>query len=267
MVIVLMISSGVALASRGELHFNLYGFLVQAAAVLVCPRFLSRCQVPGPISPTFTVRSLSPSDDSGAPARVEDGPSCVPSLLRTRLRGDQSRGVTIHRGSGAVLQPSPSWPRYPGVERPYCIPAKCCRCVPSGCRQRARADARRCVQGQHGSHVPGTFFFLFLMGPNNRTSCLSQALCCGSELPLRHCRCSVGALALIISVAHLSFVCQNRVLWCFVWSCSVQSDRWKMMECESVVPFISSSYEMVLLIPPRFTYSTCRPLDFRSLPT
>lgn len=33
MVIVLMISTGVALASRGELHFDLYGFLVQAAAV------------------------------------------------------------------------------------------------------------------------------------------------------------------------------------------------------------------------------------------
>ena len=28
-----MISSGVALASHGELHFNLTGFLVQAAAV------------------------------------------------------------------------------------------------------------------------------------------------------------------------------------------------------------------------------------------
>ncbi|KAG1716829.1 hypothetical protein ID866_351 [Astraeus odoratus] len=33
MVIVLTISSGVALASRGELHFNVFGFLVQAAAV------------------------------------------------------------------------------------------------------------------------------------------------------------------------------------------------------------------------------------------
>ncbi|PIL23337.1 transporter [Ganoderma sinense ZZ0214-1] len=32
--IVLMISSGVALASRGELHFNLIGFIVQAAAVV-----------------------------------------------------------------------------------------------------------------------------------------------------------------------------------------------------------------------------------------
>lgn len=31
--IVCMISSGVALASRGELHFNLMGFLIQAAAV------------------------------------------------------------------------------------------------------------------------------------------------------------------------------------------------------------------------------------------
>jgi drug/metabolite transporter (DMT)-like permease len=33
--IVLMISAGVALASRGELHFNMIGFLIQAAAVLV----------------------------------------------------------------------------------------------------------------------------------------------------------------------------------------------------------------------------------------
>ena len=34
-VIVFMISSGVALASRGELRFNLIGFLTQAAAVAV----------------------------------------------------------------------------------------------------------------------------------------------------------------------------------------------------------------------------------------
>lgn len=33
-----MISTGVALASRGELHFHLGGFLVQAGAVLVSPR-------------------------------------------------------------------------------------------------------------------------------------------------------------------------------------------------------------------------------------
>jgi hypothetical protein len=33
--IVLMISSGVALASHGELKFNLVGFLTQAAAVCV----------------------------------------------------------------------------------------------------------------------------------------------------------------------------------------------------------------------------------------
>jgi hypothetical protein len=35
-----MISSGVALASHGELRFNLIGFLVQAAAVAVRPVFL-----------------------------------------------------------------------------------------------------------------------------------------------------------------------------------------------------------------------------------
>lgn len=34
-VIVLMISTGVALASHGELHFNLVGFITQAAAVAV----------------------------------------------------------------------------------------------------------------------------------------------------------------------------------------------------------------------------------------
>lgn len=36
-VIVLMISTGVALASQGELHFNLLGFLTQSAAVAVSP--------------------------------------------------------------------------------------------------------------------------------------------------------------------------------------------------------------------------------------
>jgi hypothetical protein len=34
-IIVFMISSGVALASQGELRFNLIGFLTQAAAVAV----------------------------------------------------------------------------------------------------------------------------------------------------------------------------------------------------------------------------------------
>lgn len=32
-IIVVMISTGVALTSQGELHFNLFGFLTQAAAV------------------------------------------------------------------------------------------------------------------------------------------------------------------------------------------------------------------------------------------
>jgi hypothetical protein len=36
-IIVFMISSGIALASHGELRFNLIGFLVQAAAVGVRP--------------------------------------------------------------------------------------------------------------------------------------------------------------------------------------------------------------------------------------
>ena len=36
-VIVCMISTGVALASQGELHFNLLGFLTQSAAVAVSP--------------------------------------------------------------------------------------------------------------------------------------------------------------------------------------------------------------------------------------
>jgi hypothetical protein len=40
-VIVCMISFGVALASRGELRFNLVGFLTQAAAVAVRTSFLS----------------------------------------------------------------------------------------------------------------------------------------------------------------------------------------------------------------------------------
>ena len=45
-VIVVMISSGVALASRGELRFNLIGFLTQAAAVAVRPHFICiRAQV------------------------------------------------------------------------------------------------------------------------------------------------------------------------------------------------------------------------------
>lgn len=35
--IVFMISAGVALASHGELHFNLIGFVVQCAAVAVSP--------------------------------------------------------------------------------------------------------------------------------------------------------------------------------------------------------------------------------------
>jgi hypothetical protein len=47
-VIVLMISTGVALASRGELKFNLVGFITQAAAVVVRP--------PPPPLPPFPLR-------------------------------------------------------------------------------------------------------------------------------------------------------------------------------------------------------------------
>lgn len=41
-VIIFMISMGVALASHGELRFNLIGFLTQAAAVGVSPHALVR---------------------------------------------------------------------------------------------------------------------------------------------------------------------------------------------------------------------------------
>jgi hypothetical protein len=34
-IIIVLISGGVALASHGELHFNLFGFVIQAAAVAV----------------------------------------------------------------------------------------------------------------------------------------------------------------------------------------------------------------------------------------
>ncbi len=50
-VIVLMISSGVALASRGELRFNLLGFLVQAAAVIVSTFSCSRSSAQLPRAP------------------------------------------------------------------------------------------------------------------------------------------------------------------------------------------------------------------------
>jgi hypothetical protein len=51
-----MISTGVALASRGELHFHLGGFLVQAGAVLVSLLPLSLSPSNSPIH----TRSLNP---------------------------------------------------------------------------------------------------------------------------------------------------------------------------------------------------------------
>ena len=63
-VIVFMISSGVALASHGELHFNLIGFLMQAAAVGV--RFPPSCPDDRRHILTHvvdTVRSIAPGDD------------------------------------------------------------------------------------------------------------------------------------------------------------------------------------------------------------
>lgn len=70
--IVLMISSGVALASRGELRFNLVGFVVQAAAVVVSAFpyfFISRiCIFCGPRSPRLAAIALR-SDISGGPRK------------------------------------------------------------------------------------------------------------------------------------------------------------------------------------------------------
>ena len=41
-----MISAGVALASRGELRFNLIGFITQAAAVGVSPDLFFHIMIP-----------------------------------------------------------------------------------------------------------------------------------------------------------------------------------------------------------------------------
>lgn len=82
-----MISSGVALASHGELRFNLIGFLVQAAAVGVrtffyffSPFRLFR------IDSITTVRSFASRNDSNPLTRSQDGPTCLAPLLRARLR-------------------------------------------------------------------------------------------------------------------------------------------------------------------------------------
>ena len=77
--IVLMISSGVALASRGELHFNLIGFIVQAAAVIVSAvpcAFSSRvpsAQLPRPRAPAVIACAVM----SGAEEMSEAGVRAV----------------------------------------------------------------------------------------------------------------------------------------------------------------------------------------------
>lgn len=98
-----MISTGVALASRGELRFNLIGFFTQAAAVAVRAllvishfRFIIA-------HAAVLVRSFTSGDDPDPTTRIEDGPSGFITLLCTSMRNHQRRCLTVYRGFGAVL--------------------------------------------------------------------------------------------------------------------------------------------------------------------
>lgn len=59
--IVLMISCGVAMASHGELHFNLLGFLTQAAAVAVCCHYSSHFDMTSTNVPPIHLSSKRPA--------------------------------------------------------------------------------------------------------------------------------------------------------------------------------------------------------------
>ena len=91
-VIVLMISSGVALASRGELRFNLVGFLTQAAAVAVS----TINTINWSLLKYWAVRGLPSCDDPDSLTRPQDGPSCVAPLLCSRLRAHQPCHPPFH---------------------------------------------------------------------------------------------------------------------------------------------------------------------------
>lgn len=99
--IVLMISSGVALASHGELKFNLIGFLTQAAAVCV-----STCRMVTEFNQSngiYIVRGIALSHDPSSIAQSENGPARFVALLCARMRGDQSFVFAIHRRPRSFL--------------------------------------------------------------------------------------------------------------------------------------------------------------------
>lgn len=108
-----MISFGVALASRGELRFNLIGFLTQAAAVAVrtfflpsaCPRTFHLVLIwHGAIARTNkTVRGFSSRNDPNSLTRPQDGSPCLAPLLRARLRPHQPRHPSIYGRIRALL--------------------------------------------------------------------------------------------------------------------------------------------------------------------
>ena len=102
-VIVFMISSGVALASRGELRFNLFGFIVQAAAVAVSPSRI-HSTTDEHLLRTRAVRGVPARDDRDSSARHEDEPARLAALLRARLRAHQPRRPSIHLGPRALLR-------------------------------------------------------------------------------------------------------------------------------------------------------------------
>ena len=97
-----MISSGVALASRGELRFNLIGFLTQAAAVGV-RAFSRKSGKRSKLTDATLVRSVAPGNDPNIAPRPQDGPTRLASLLRTRVRAYQPYDPSVHGGLCAIL--------------------------------------------------------------------------------------------------------------------------------------------------------------------
>jgi drug/metabolite transporter (DMT)-like permease len=153
-VIVFMISSGVALASRGELRFNFIGFITQAAAVafeasrLVMIQILLHGMKMDPLvslhyyAPVCALINILviPFTEGLAPFyAIYEGVShqyfCLAHLIRWFPRSSRSPGFGQQRSRGVLAE------------------RRCC--IPSRCRKWSCAHARRRVQGlSNVSHIP-----------------------------------------------------------------------------------------------------------------
>lgn len=135
-----LISFGCALAAYGEVHFKLFGFLCQCAALAFEASRLVMIQLLlHGLKVSLSVRIKADG--------CLDGPTGVAALLRASLRHHQRLLAAVYRGTRAFLRLAPTWSAGIVQQRRHRICSECCGCIPDQCGIGVDPHPSWCAEG------------------------------------------------------------------------------------------------------------------------